>query len=134
VPSREILRRLPTTAKGFAPYDAVVISDVGANSFQLTPETFGHSRPSPDGTELLRAYVEGGGGLLMVGGYLTFTSIDAKARWGRTPLAAAHRRAGIAHLPEDRLSNGRRTVVLVSDDNFASREVTQFIGLAAHGI
>ncbi|WP_405723242.1 esterase-like activity of phytase family protein [Streptomyces sp. NBC_01537] len=33
-----------------------------------------------------------------------------------------------------RLPDGRRTVVLVSDDNFASREVTQFIALAAHGI
>jgi 3-phytase len=33
-----------------------------------------------------------------------------------------------------RLPDGRRTVVLVSDDNFASREVTQFIALAARGI
>ncbi|MFF0159773.1 glutamine amidotransferase [Streptomyces sp. NPDC005263] len=89
VPSHEIPSRLPTTAEGLEPYDVVVISDVGANSFQLTPETFTHSVPSPDRTELLRAHVERGGGLLMVGGYLTFTGIDAKARWGRTPLAAA---------------------------------------------
>jgi 3-phytase len=33
-----------------------------------------------------------------------------------------------------RLPDGRRTVVLVSDDNFASREVTQFIALAARDI
>jgi hypothetical protein len=33
-----------------------------------------------------------------------------------------------------RLSDGRRTVVLVSDDNFAARQVTQFIAFAAHGI
>jgi hypothetical protein len=30
--------------------------------------------------------------------------------------------------------DGRRTVVLVSDDNFASRQVTQFIAFAADGI
>jgi len=89
VPSHEIHSRLPGSAEGLAPYDVVVISDVGANSFQLPPETFNRSQPAPDRTELLRAYVENGGGLLMVGGYLTFTGIDAKARWGRTPLAAA---------------------------------------------
>lgn len=33
-----------------------------------------------------------------------------------------------------RLPDGRRTVVLVSDDNFAAREVTQFIAFAADGI
>jgi 3-phytase len=33
-----------------------------------------------------------------------------------------------------RLSDGRRTVVLVSDDNFAARQVTQFIAFATHGI
>lgn len=89
VPAHEIPSRLPVTAEGLEPYDVVVISDVGANSFQLTPETFARSVPTPDRTELLRSYVERGGGLLMVGGYLTFTGIDAKARWGRTPLAAA---------------------------------------------
>lgn len=89
VPAHEIPHRLPSSADGFAAYDVVVISDVGANSFQLPPETFARSVPAPDRTELLRAYVEGGGGLLMVGGYLTFTGIDAKARWGRTPLATA---------------------------------------------
>ncbi|MDQ0596031.1 hypothetical protein QF037_000376 [Streptomyces canus] len=33
-----------------------------------------------------------------------------------------------------RLPDGRRTVVLVSDDNFAARQVTQFITFATHGI
>ncbi|MFF0089221.1 esterase-like activity of phytase family protein [Streptomyces canus] len=33
-----------------------------------------------------------------------------------------------------RLPDGRRTVVLVSDDNFATRQTTQFIAFAAHGI
>src|SRR5690606_38913145 len=56
---------------------------------QLPDRTFMHSLPSPDRTELIRAHVEQGGAVLMVGGYLTFSGIDAKARWGRTPLQAA---------------------------------------------
>jgi uncharacterized membrane protein len=89
VPSHLIPEQVPTTVEGFAAFDVVVISDVGANSFQLPPQTFGSSVPSPDRSELVRAHVESGGALLMVGGYLTFSGIDAKARWGRTPLAAA---------------------------------------------
>lgn len=89
VPSHEIHARLPETVEGYDAYDVVVISDVGANSFQLAPQTFNRSVPSADKTELIRARVERGGAVLMVGGYLTFTGIDAKARWATTPLAAA---------------------------------------------
>jgi uncharacterized membrane protein len=89
VPSHEIDGRLPTDVAGYAPYDVVVISDVGANSFQLPAATFTKSIPSADKTELIRAHVEQGAAVLMVGGYLTFSGIDAKARWGRTPLQAA---------------------------------------------
>lgn len=89
VPSHQISQRLPTTVPGFADFDVVVISDVGANSFQLAPETFNRSVPSADKSELVRHRVEDGGGLLMIGGYLTFSGIDAKARWGRSPLGAA---------------------------------------------
>ncbi|MER6154221.1 glutamine amidotransferase [Streptomyces sp. NPDC001868] len=89
VPAHEISTRVPDTAEGFDAYDVVVISDVGANSFQLPPETFNRSEPSPDRSELVRDFVERGGAVLMIGGYLTFSGIDARARWGRTPLAAA---------------------------------------------
>ncbi|WP_066582983.1 glutamine amidotransferase [Cellulomonas timonensis] len=89
VPSHTIHERLPVTVEGYAPYDVVVISDVGANSFQLPPQTFSASVPSPDKSELVRAHVERGAGLLMVGGYMTFSGIDAKARWGRSPLGEA---------------------------------------------
>ncbi|MFF7391230.1 glutamine amidotransferase [Streptomyces scabiei] len=89
VPAHEIPTRVPDTADGFGAFDVVVISDVGANSFQLPPETFNRSEPAPDRSELVRDFVERGGGVLMIGGYLTFSGIDARARWGRTPLAAA---------------------------------------------
>lgn len=87
VPSHEVATRFPSTASELDGFDVVVVSDVGANTFQLLPETFERSQAATDRTELLRDYVLRGGGLLMVGGYLTFSGIDAKARWGRTPLA-----------------------------------------------
>lgn len=89
VPAHEIPTRVPDTPDGLDVFDVVVISDVGANSFQLPPETFNRSEPAPDRSELVRDFVERGGGVLMIGGYLTFSGIDARARWGRTPLAAA---------------------------------------------
>ena len=88
--AHEISTSLPSTAVGLREIaDVIVVSDVGANSFQITPSTFSRSITEPDKTEALRQFTEEGGGLLMVGGYITFSGIDAKARWGRTPLAEA---------------------------------------------
>ncbi|RXZ73241.1 glutamine amidotransferase [Agromyces albus] len=90
VPAHEVPTRVPTTIELLQSIaDVVVISDVGANTFQLPPQTFSASIAEVDRTEVLRAFTERGGGLLMVGGYMTFSGIDAKARWGRTPLAEA---------------------------------------------
>ncbi len=90
IPAHEITTALPTTAEGIAEIaDVVVISDVGANTFQIPPATFTSSIAEPDRVEALRRFAAQGGGLLMVGGYMTFSGIDAKARWGRTALAEA---------------------------------------------
>jgi uncharacterized membrane protein len=90
IPAHEISTRMPGDADGLAAIaDVVVVSDVGANTFLVPPATFTRSERQPDRTEALREFVELGGGLLMVGGYLTFSGIDAKARWGRTPVAEA---------------------------------------------
>jgi hypothetical protein len=74
VPAHEVHTRLDGE-DAFDAFDVIVISDVGANTFQLAPRTFNRSEPSPDKAELVRRRVESGGGLLMVGGYLTFTGI-----------------------------------------------------------
>jgi len=66
--------------------DVVVISDVGANTFQLTTEVFTKSQASIDLIAIIAQFVSDGGGLLMIGGYMTFTGIEAKAHWGRTQL------------------------------------------------
>ena len=43
-------------------------------------------RVAPDLLELIAAYTAAGGGLVMVGGYMSFGGIDAKAGYGRTCL------------------------------------------------
>lgn len=79
----------PTDLDTLRPYDAVVLSDIGANSLLLHPNTFTHSMVMPNRLELLRNYVAEGGGLVMVGGYLTFSGIEGKARYGGTAVEDA---------------------------------------------
>ncbi|CAM3292476.1 Putative glutamine amidotransferase domain-containing protein [Williamsia muralis] len=83
----EISSRFPKTAQEIDEFDVVVISDIGSNSFQLPDETFLRSQASPNRLSVVADYVGRGGGLVMIGGYLSFTGIDAKARFGMTPLA-----------------------------------------------
>jgi uncharacterized membrane protein len=87
VPAHQVDGRFPRTTEELAEYDTVVISDVGANTFLLTKETFAHSRITTNRLELLADYVMAGGGLIMVGGYLSFAGIDGRARFGASPLA-----------------------------------------------
>ena len=65
-------------------YDCVILSDIGTNTLLLHPETFSASRALPNRLELIEEYVMNGGGLVMIGGYLTFQGIDAKARYQGT--------------------------------------------------
>lgn len=87
IPSHKITACMPATAQELESYDAVVISDVGSNTFLLGEATFKHSQVTDNKLEALRDYVGGGGGLVMVGGYMSFSGIDARARYGHTPLA-----------------------------------------------
>ena len=86
--AHEISGQFPSTKEALESFDVVVISDVGANSFLLTDATFLRSERTANRLSVLADYVRGGGGLVMVGGYLSFTGIDGKARYKVSPLAA----------------------------------------------
>lgn len=88
-PSHIAATKFPTTMEGLRAYDVVMLSDIGANTLLLHPSTFERSRPMPNRLTLLREYVAGGGGLIMVGGYMTFQGIDGKARYAGTAVEAA---------------------------------------------
>lgn len=81
------LDEYPRTIEGLRAYDVVILSDVGANSFLLQPATFQRSEIQPNLLQVTADYVHGGGGLLMVGGYMSFSGIDGRARFGASPLA-----------------------------------------------
>ncbi|NMO94035.1 glutamine amidotransferase [Actinomycetospora sp. TBRC 11914] len=87
VRGHEISARFPRTAEELDAFDVVVLSDIGSNSFLLPDETFLRSEKSPNRLGLVVDYVGRGGGLVMIGGYLSFTGIDGKARYGMSPLA-----------------------------------------------
>ncbi|MFO7243496.1 MAG: glutamine amidotransferase [Actinomycetes bacterium] len=86
LPSHRIEADFPAPDE-LAAYDVVVISDVGANSFHLTRTVFAKSQTLPDKLAILRDYVANGGGLIMVGGYLSFSGVDAKGHYAHTAIA-----------------------------------------------
>jgi len=89
LPNHVAATDFPDTPAALSEYDAVVLSDIGANTLLLNPETFARSVPRPDRIAAIRDYVKMGGGLVMVGGYLTFAGIEGKARWAGTPVEEA---------------------------------------------
>ncbi|MBN9332078.1 glutamine amidotransferase [Devosia sp.] len=88
-PSHVAARDFPFTAEDLAAYDVVLLSDIGANTLLLHPETFTKSRVLPNRLASIRDYVANGGGLVMVGGYLTFQGIDAKGQYAGSPIEEA---------------------------------------------
>lgn len=89
MPNHEASTAFPTTVEALQSYDLVILSDIGSNTLLLHPETFAASVSLPNRLALIRDYVAGGGALLMIGGYLSFQGIDAKARYAGTPVEAA---------------------------------------------
>jgi uncharacterized membrane protein len=81
--------RFPGSPAELAPYQAVILSDIGANSLLLSPDTFERSAIAPNRLACIEQYVRDGGGLLMIGGYLSFAGIEGKARYHATPVEAA---------------------------------------------
>ena len=86
--AHEVSRRFPATKEYLASFDVVILSDIGSNSFLLCDETFLRSERTTNRLVLLADYVKSGGGLLMVGGYMSFSGIDGRARYQATPLAS----------------------------------------------
>lgn len=87
IPAHRVDADFPADVVGLRDVDVVILSDVGANTFLLTKDTFNHSRIAPNRLVALRSYVEQGGALLMIGGYMSFSGINGLARYGVSPLA-----------------------------------------------
>ena len=111
MPAHEAVETLPFTMEGLSAYQAIILSDIGANSLLLPPDVWLHGKPLANRLKLLRDWTAAGGGLIMAGGYFSFQGIDGKARWRRTPVEEA---LPVCCLPyDDRLEipEGFRAVV-----------------------
>ncbi|MDR2020820.1 MAG: glutamine amidotransferase [Treponema sp.] len=86
MPNHYAAVKFPYTIEEIDKYDVVLLSDIGTNTLLISPDTFNQGKRFPNRCELIKRYVEAGGGLCMVGGYMTFTGIDARGRWGSTPV------------------------------------------------
>ncbi|HVE09691.1 MAG TPA: glutamine amidotransferase [Paraburkholderia sp.] len=86
MPSHDAQTHFPATLDALHAWDAIILSDIGANTLLLHPDTWIKSMRTPNRLKLLRDYVDGGGALMMIGGYLSFQGINGSARFRNTPV------------------------------------------------
>ncbi len=82
--AHEIDEKFPLDLGSLKEFDVVLFSDIGSNSFLLPAQTFNHSKRTPNRLQLVKDYVNDGGGFAMIGGYLSFQGIEAKAKFKGT--------------------------------------------------
>lgn len=86
LPNHLAMEKFPTTLEELQKYSAVILSDIGSNTLLLTKDVFVKGQKQANRLELIKEYVEKGGSFLMIGGYMSFTGIDAKSRYGETAI------------------------------------------------
>lgn len=87
LPNHEAPTRFPRSREEFDAYDVIVLSDIGANTLLLPPSVFADGHRTANPLTELASWVRDGGALLMVGGYLSFQGIEAKANYRNTAVA-----------------------------------------------
>jgi uncharacterized membrane protein len=87
ITNHDAVEAFPWTLAEFEPFDVVVLSDISADTIQLHPACTERGERTPDRLRVLSENVRRGRGLLMVGGYMSFSGFEGKARYQSTPLA-----------------------------------------------
>ena len=87
LPNHKIPTEFPFTLKDLSAYACVILSDTGSNTLLLHPDTFAKSVRKPNRCMTIREYVKAGGAFLMIGGYMSFSGVDAKAKYGQTAVS-----------------------------------------------
>ena len=86
IPNHLATEQFPWTAEELSRYDLVVLSDISADTLQLHPDTFLRGQRRPDRLAAIAEFVAAGGGFLMVGGYMSFSGFEGKARFQGTAI------------------------------------------------
>lgn len=87
MPCHIAVEQFPTTREAIDQFDAVILSDIGASSLLLTQSVFSKGETMPNRLNLIRDYVNDGGGFAMMGGYMSFAGIDGKSKYAHTAIA-----------------------------------------------
>ncbi|MCR6669288.1 MAG: glutamine amidotransferase [archaeon YNP-WB-040] len=95
-------REFPRSYNQLREYDVIMLSDVSSENIRFYPEFFpieevsetrilkrGEYLGMPDRLELIRRYVEDGGGLIMAGGWYSYSGRFGQGAWYRTPVEEA---------------------------------------------
>lgn len=86
LPNHLAPEKFPYTEEELSAYDCIILSDIGSNTLLLPHATFTKSQTRPNRCESIKQYVLNGGAFMMIGGYMSFSGIDAKARYGHTAI------------------------------------------------
>ncbi|MCU4751217.1 glutamine amidotransferase [Halobacteria archaeon AArc-curdl1] len=76
----------PRTREALDVYDLVILSDIGADTLQITPRVAA-GETDADRCRLLESYVHDGGAVGMIGGYMSFAGVGGQARYAHTALS-----------------------------------------------
>lgn len=87
IPNHLVPAEFPNTVEGLSDYDAIILSDIGADTFLLHPDTLTKSLRRPNTLKVMGDYVSKGGGLLMVGGFMSFSGFGGNACYHNTAFA-----------------------------------------------
>ena len=86
IPCHLVPTCFPRTLDSLREYDVIIFSDVGADTFLLIPEMVRTGKRVPNLLKLVQQYVADGGGFAMIGGYMSFQGIQARARYKGSPI------------------------------------------------
>ena len=86
IPCHRVDYNFPKSAEELAKFDVIMVSDCGANTFNLPMATFLSLKKQANKLQMIRDYVEQGGAFVMIGGYLTFQGIEAKGAYKNTAI------------------------------------------------
>lgn len=86
-PAHVAAKDFPSSVEELSQWDVVVLSDIGSNTLLLPSSTFLRGNKHGNRLAAIRDWTLAGGGFAMVGGYLTFQGIEAKANYRSTPVA-----------------------------------------------
>lgn len=87
MPNHAVTELFPWSARDLDQYQVVILSDVSADTLLLHPDSLERGQRTGDRCQVLADWVRGGGSLLMIGGWMSFSGYEGRARYQHTALA-----------------------------------------------